>query len=261
MTPLLDISCRPVIGHRGASGTFPENTLASFAAAVEQGAEAIEFDVRLSSDGVPVVVHDPTLSRTTDRGEAVSALSAAALGAADAGFSFRGQGDSGYHFRGKGIGVPRVEEVFERFPGLPMLIEVKEVPAAEPLAELIRRRGEGSRVVVASFLEAALPPFRREPRIPTGASRRGIALQWAASWPRWSLRGRDDCYAVPDRYRDRVHVPTPAFLAAARRAGHPVHVWTVNDPDRAIELWRRGASGMITNYPGLLLEARKRLML
>jgi glycerophosphoryl diester phosphodiesterase len=261
MTPLLDIHGHPVIGHRGASGAAPENTIAAFQAAVEQGADAIEFDVRLSSDGIPMVFHDPTLGRTTDRSDPVAALTAEALGRLDAGFSFRGAEDPGFPFRGKGLGVPRVEEIFERFPGLPMLIEVKEIAAAEPLADLIRRRGEGARVVVASFLEAALPPFRRTPRIATGASRRGIALQWVASWPRVSLKGRDDCYAVPDRYRDRVHVPTPAFLAAARRAGRPVHIWTVNDPERAIELWRRGASGMITNYPGLLLDARKRLML
>ena len=59
MNLLLDPDAHPVIGHRGASGLAPENTLQSFALALEQGADALEFDVRLTADSVPVVLHDP----------------------------------------------------------------------------------------------------------------------------------------------------------------------------------------------------------
>jgi glycerophosphoryl diester phosphodiesterase len=64
---------------------------------------------------------------------------------------------------------------------------------------------------------------------------------------------------VPDRYRDKLLVPTTRFIHAARRAGRPVHVWTVNDPERAAELWRQGVCGIITNYPALIRAERDRL--
>jgi glycerophosphoryl diester phosphodiesterase len=78
VNPLLDLDARPVIGHRGASGHAPENTLPSFALALAQGADALELDVHLTADGTPVVLHDATLDRTTDRRGPVAAL---ALGA------------------------------------------------------------------------------------------------------------------------------------------------------------------------------------
>ena len=67
MNPLLDLAARPVIAHRGSSAEAPENTLPAFEAAVRRGADAVELDVRLTADGAPVVIHDETLDRTTDR--------------------------------------------------------------------------------------------------------------------------------------------------------------------------------------------------
>jgi len=257
MNPLLDLDARPVIGHRGASGTAPENTVQSFALALEQGADALEFDVRLSLDGVPVVMHDATLRRTCDRIEPVEALSAKILAGADAGFHFSPDGGSARPWRGMGIRIPTVGEILERFPETPLLIEVKEVRAARPLARLIRDRGAEGRVVVASFLEEALRPFHEPPGIPTGGSRRGILRLWLSAMtglPAPSTRYA--VYAVPDYFRERIHVPTKRFIRAAGRRGCPVHVWTVNDPARAALLWRRGAAGMVTNFPELLVRER-----
>ena len=230
----------------------------SFALALEQGADALEFDVRLTSDGAPVVLHDPTLGRTCDRIEPLEALSAAALAEADAGYRFSGDGGATWPFRGRQIGIPRVADVLERFPETPLLLEVKEIRAARPLANLIRERGAAGRVVVASFLEEALLPCYETPAIPTGASRQGILRLWLAAmtgFPAPASRYR--VYAVPDRFRDRIHVPTERFIRAARRAGCPVHVWTVDDPERAGYLWRKGVTGMITNYPAEMVRVRK----
>ena len=260
MNLLLDPDAHPVIGHRGASGLAPENTMQSFALALEQGADALEFDVRLSSDGVPVVLHDPTLGRTCDRIEPVEALSAAALAEADAGYRFSGDGGTSWPFRGRQIGIPSVADVLQRFPDTPLLIEVKEVRAARPVANLIRERGAAGRVVVASFLEEALAPCYEAPVIPTGASRQGILRLWLAAMTGFPAPGsRYRTYAVPDRFRDRIHVPTARFIRAARRAGCPVHVWTVNDADRAGYLWERGAAGVITNFPAKMVERRRAL--
>jgi glycerophosphoryl diester phosphodiesterase len=258
MNLLLDPDAHPVIGHRGASGLAPENTMQSFALALEQGADALEFDVRLSADGVPVVHHDPTLRRTCDRIDPVEALSAAILAEADAGYHFSSDGGTTWPFRGRRIGIPGVADVLEQFPETPLLIEVKEARAARPLAKLIRERGAAGRVVVASFLEEALLPFYQAPAIPTAASRQGILRLWLAAMTRFPAPGaRYRAYAVPDRFRDRIHVPTARFIRAARRAGCPVHVWTVNDPERAAYLWGQGAAGMITNFPAEMVQKRR----
>ncbi|MGE5147834.1 MAG: glycerophosphodiester phosphodiesterase family protein, partial [Candidatus Eiseniibacteriota bacterium] len=83
-----------LVGHRGAAALAPENTLAGFRAAAAAGVTAVEFDVRLSADGVPMVIHDATVERTTTGRGPVAAQSAAALGALDAGAWF------GPRFRG-----------------------------------------------------------------------------------------------------------------------------------------------------------------
>lgn len=239
----LDRTARPVIAHRGASGLRPENTLAAFALARELGADGLELDVRLSRDGVPVVHHDPDLPRTTNLSGLVRDRTAAELARADA---------------GDGEGVPALASVLEATGDLPILIELKEVEVAGAVLEVLRHAGAFPRVVVASFLRAALAPFRGE-GVPLGAARpdiAGAALAAAIGWP--AGRVPWDFYAVPDRYRDRVVVPTRRFVARALRQGCPVHVWTVDDPGRAAALWQLGVSGIITNRPDLLRQARDR---
>ena len=100
VNPLLDLSARPVIAHRGASAYAPENTLPAFELAVQQGADAFELDVRLTRDGAPVVIHDDTLERTTDLTGPVRARTLAELRAADAGHWFTPDGGRTMPFRG-----------------------------------------------------------------------------------------------------------------------------------------------------------------
>jgi glycerophosphoryl diester phosphodiesterase len=260
MQPLLDLASHPVIGHRGASGLAPENTLESFSLAVEHGAEALEFDVRLSADGVPLVVHDATLNRTTHRAGTVDQLSAAEVQTADAGFRFTTDGGASHPWRSRGVRIPLVREVLEGFPTLPLLIEIKAAAAAWPLHRLLLEYGAASRVVVASFLDEALLPFHADQGWATSASRKGTFRLWIrALFGLGAPRAPYRTYAIPEYYQDRVHVATPRLIRSARRAGRPVHVWTVNDPARAARLWAWGASGMITNYPALLLAERARL--
>src|SRR5881296_638063 len=103
--PLLDLSARPVIAHRGASGSAPENTLATFELAVRQGADAFELDVRLTADGVPVVLHDPTLERTTDHRGPLAALRVADLTDIDAGARFTLDRGRTFPFRAAGVRI------------------------------------------------------------------------------------------------------------------------------------------------------------
>ena len=248
-----------MIGHRGAAGSAPENTLAALDQAVADGADALEFDVRLAADGVPVLLHDPLLDRTTDASGPVAHRGSGELAALDAGYHFSPADGGGFPWRGRCGGIPSLREVLERYPFTPFLLELKVVEAAEPVRRLLTELAAEDRTIVASFLAAALRPFR-EGAISTAATRGGIAWLWLRSLVGLPApRIPDRIYAVPDRYQDRVHVPTPAFIRAARQAGYPVHVWTVDDPARAELLWRRGACGMITNYPARLLAERNRL--
>jgi glycerophosphoryl diester phosphodiesterase len=147
-----------VFAHRGNSAHAPENTLEAFRQAVALGVDGLEFDVRLTADGVPVVFHDPTVERTTDGRGAVAAMTLAELRELDAGYRF---GATAHPYRGKGVGVPTVEEALDVTAPLPLVVEVKALEAAEPLLDLLRRRGESERVIVGSFVAGALTPFRR----------------------------------------------------------------------------------------------------
>jgi glycerophosphoryl diester phosphodiesterase len=245
---LLDLSARPIIAHRGASGSAPENTMPAFELAVQQGADAFELDVRLTGDGVPVVLHDPTLDRTTDGKGALSALSLAELGGVDAGARFTLDGGRSYPFRGGAARVPTLAEVLRGFPEIPVMVEVKEPAAQEAVRRTILEEGAQERCVLASEEQAALRVFRQPP-FATAASGPEIgALYRAVLLRRPPATVPYRTMSVPERHRG-LRVPTRSFLAAARALGCPVHVWTINDPAVAQRLWGVGVCGIVTNFP------------
>lgn len=253
MNPLLDRSERPVIGHRGAAAYAPENTLASFRLAIELGVDALEFDVRRAADGVAVVIHDPTLDRTTNRTGPVAALTSADLARADAGFRlhFHEDGRPVFPFRSIGLGVPTLKEVLTTFPDVSLLIEIKEREIQDAVARDLVDYGAVDRAVVAGNDWRALTAFARPP-FHLGASRRDIArlfFRWGEPEP--ACR----CYAVPDRYHG-LTVPSRRFVGAAGRRSSTVHVWTVDDAPTALRLWKNGVNGMVTNRPDVILAAR-----
>lgn len=249
--PLLALDGRPVIGHRGAAGYAPENTLASFHRALDLGAEALEFDVRASQDGEPVVIHDPALDRTTDRTGPVRQYPAAQLQEADAGFRFTTDGGLTHPWRGKGIRIPLLREVVAGFPDTPLLIEIKEAEVQQAVARVLQDHGAADRAVLAGMDHRALEIFRQPPFL-CGASRRDIArLFFRLGEPDARCRS----YAVPDQYFG-LRVPSRRFVATAHGRGASVHVWTVDDPLLAARLWRNGANGMVTNRPDVIRAAR-----
>ena len=253
--PLLDLSGRPIIAHRGASGRAPENTTAAFELALEQGADAIELDVRLTADGVPVVLHDPTLDRTTSHQSPLSAVSADRLRDIDAGARFTPDRGCTYPFRGSGLQVPTLADVLRAFPLMPFLIEIKEAQAQEAVKQVLLEEGAVLRSVLAAGHGAALTTFR-ESQFAVAASGEEIgALYRAALFRRVPAAVSYSALSVPLRYRG-LPVPTRAFLAAARGLGCPVHVWTVNDAATARTLWTRGVAGIVTNFPDRMTALR-----
>jgi glycerophosphoryl diester phosphodiesterase len=253
---LLDPQARLVIGHRGNRAHAPENTLPSLREAVALGVDAVEFDLRVSVDGVLVVVHDATLDRTTDDSGAVAVRTAAELGRLDAGAKFTRDGGRTFPWRGRGATIPTFDEVIESLPrDLPCIVELKTRAATEPVRVAIRRHGIAGRVVVAGFDPQATRPL-------VGA---GFAL--GASTPDVMqlllpalLRRRVDplpfqALCIPPRWHG-IPVPIAALARSLRGSGTVTHVWTINDPARALRLWRIGVQGIISDDPRALLAAR-----
>jgi len=259
VNPLLDPEARLVIAHRGSSSEAPENTLPAFEAAVRCGADAVELDVRLTADGAPVVIHDATLDRTTDRTGPVAALNLAGLRTVDAGWRFTPDLGRTHPYRGGDARVPTLGEVLWAFPRLNILVEIKEPSAQEAVRRVLVQEDAAARCVVASEHREALlafdqPPFAR------GASAAEIsALYWATLIRRRIPNPGYRMLSVPLRHRG-LPVPTSGFVAAARANACAVHVWTVDSPDTARRLWRRGVSGIVTNVPATMVEARRKEM-
>ncbi len=229
---LLDPNAIPVIGHRGASGSYPENTLLAFDRALEQGADALELDVRLCGDGAVVVIHDATVDRTTDGTGLVRDRTLSEVRALDA---------------GGGEPIPTLDEVLEHFPETPLIVELKETAVAAAAQRCLDRHRATGRVLVGSFEPGALRPFGK-PDCHRAASRRETALAWALSRAGLHPPAAFEAYTVPERH-GRLRVVDARFVAAARRAGRPVHVWTVNDVAQARRLRAIGVCGIITNHP------------
>ena len=255
---LLDPAAHPVIGHRGASAEAPENTLPSFLRAIEQGVDAIELDVHVTANDVPVVMHDPTMMRTTSGHGAIAAMSWRNLRQLDAGARFTPNGGATYPYRDRGVRVPSVEEVLAAIPAdLPMVIEVKALHAQWPLRRVLERFKAASRCVVAAFEAGSLNAFI-EPPFTCGASRRDL-LQLMARTAVGLKPGRVPYRAIcpPHEYHG-VSVPIGLIVRGARSLGAPVHVWTVDEPALARRLWSQGVNGIISNAPSVILEERQR---
>ncbi|MDH3459343.1 MAG: glycerophosphodiester phosphodiesterase [Gemmatimonadota bacterium] len=256
--PLLQVGRRLVIAHRGASGYAPENTLPAFQLAVEQGADAIELDVRVTHDGVPVVLHDATTARTTDSAVDVAASTADRLRVADAGARFSPDGGQTFPWRHRGVRIPTLAEVLHVTPDLPLLIEIKEPRGQGEVRRTLETHSAQHRVVVASADRHALAAFR-DGGFSIGASRREIVLLYAAAWTGWTPRTMAyRVLSVPQSFHS-LSVATPRFVAAANRRGCPVHVWTVDDPAAARRLWGDGVSGIVTNVPDVMRRVRETL--
>ncbi len=218
-----------IYAHRGASAELPENTLAAFARAVELGAFGIELDVHLSVDGVPVVIHDDTVDRTTNGSGAVAEMTAADLQSLDA---------------GSGEPVPTLEQVLDLVAGKTHLnIEIKAGEAGDAVLSLISRYPD-LHVAISSFNHDALRHVRNT----------------SADIELWPLTA-----AISDAViATALEIGAPQINAFDRMLnqeimrevaakGLGVWVWTVNDVGRAKELTAIGAVGICTDDPATMI--------
>ena len=258
MNVLLDLNARPVIGHRGNRAHAPENTIESFAQAVSAGADALEFDVHLSADGIPVVIHDPNVARTTGAAGEVARMLFADLRLLDAGACFTRDGGKSFPYRGQGHRIPSLDDVLEAFPSIPILIEIKTHHAAAAVRRVIESRNAEGRTLVDGFDPASLLAFA-DSQIPVGASQRDVAratieVLLHRSVTPFSFRA----FCIPLHYR-RFPLPVRRLASVAASQNCVVHVWTINDPAAATSLWTDGVRGIISDDPAAMIHARAHL--
>ena len=250
---------RPLIfAHRGGARLAPENTMPAIDNGMKLGSDGIEIDVQLSADGVPVVIHDPTLDRTTDRTGPVRALSAAELARVDAGFHF--EVDTLFPFRGQVIGIPRLDEVLAKHRDARVIIEMKggEPELARAVAAVVVKAAAVDRACVSSFQQSSIDTIRAEhPEITTSASVREARWTLHRSWVRWPWVTRQPYFAfqVPEHTR-RLRVVSPAFVRQVHKQGQVVQVWVVNERRDVIRLLDWGVDGIISDRPDIAISAR-----
>jgi glycerophosphoryl diester phosphodiesterase len=220
-----------VIGHRGAPRMARENTVAAFRAAAEAGADMVELDVRRTADGALVVHHDAAL----DDGRLIVETLADALPQ----------------------WLPALDHALDACAGMTVNVEIKNSPrdpdydednfVAADVVDVIDRAGWPDRVVVSTFNLGTIDAVRAA----TGA----MATGWLVL-PGMDLAAAIDTTAAHDL--DAIHPydtsVTPASVVAAHAAGLQVNVWTVDDPDRMVELAAWGVDGIVTNVPDVAVR-------
>ena len=250
------------IGHRGAAGLAPENTLPAFAEGLRRGADWLELDVHETADGQVVVIHDDRVDRTTDGQGEVARLTLAELRGLDAGFRFTPDGSS-FPFRGLGVAIPTLEEVLRTFPDARFVVEMKpgDPAFADRVVAVIERAGARERVLLAGFDDAVVGRARQlAPGILTSmgqgeAMRMQLMLRLGlgAFW-----RPPAAVAQLPERYHG-LPVVTEALIRLAHRKGVPVHVWTIDRVEDMRRLAALGVDGIITDYPDRMAAVRAEL--
>ena len=262
--------------HQGGAREGPSSTLHAIELALAAGADAVELDVRASSDGELVVFHDASLERLTDGSGRVADHLWSELEQLDNAYYFvpgedaqPGREASAYPLRGRApsdrrYGVARLAEVLDEFPGVLLNLDIKETAPAVPayeatLALLLADHGRTDDVIVTSFDDASTETFRDlAPEIRTSAGSRLLGRAGSAL-----LQGRrpDDAVCAELSRHAAVQLPASyqgvrvvdAYLVRfAHELGLAVHVWTVDDPAEMSELVALGVDGIMTDRPSVL---------
>jgi len=230
------------IAHRGASAYRPENTMEAFVLAITLGADIIEMDVRQTSDGYLVLLHDETVDRTTDGTGAISELTLKQVKSLDAGMGNR---------------IPTLEEVVSQFSrGRVVLnLEIKCPGIEKRVLEMVHRLFHGDRVLISSFRPSVL----RRVREMDGKMRIGLLVGRARSinpiaWIRRAFPLSTFAEVGADTLHQHARLTHRYLIARCKREGIPLYVWAVNGEPEMRRLIRRGVDGIFTRCPDMLAK-------
>lgn len=225
------------IGHRGARGHAPENTLLSIETGIRLGADMIEFDVQVCQDEL-VVIHDPRLERTTNGAGRVDHVQLDYLRSLDA---------------GSGQRIPTLREVLALVGGrVPLNVEIKSADGtgariAAALREAMSGVWSPHKFLVSSFHLPELYEFKQAaPEIPIAALVCGIPLDWAACATELGAKALN----ISEEFVDR------RLIHDAHSRGLKVYAYTVNHPQDMALLRTQGIDGVFSDYPDRVLALR-----
>jgi glycerophosphoryl diester phosphodiesterase len=249
-------------GHRGAATECPENTMASFQRALEIGVDAIETDIHMTRDGVPVISHDPTAERMAGVPVAWRDLDLADAKRLDLGWGFVSR-DGRRSFAGRAVRIPTLEEVLVELPGVRLNVDIKQAEPSmvKPLLLLLRRLRAEDRVTLASFRWRTLVDVRRRGYDgDTALSQPEVAA--LLTTPRRTFRNLPFvgvAAQIPVK-AGPVRLATRRFIDKCHAIGLRVDFWTINDPVEATQLLDLGADGIMTDDPAAIAPvfARRR---
>jgi len=260
--PYYENADRPlVIAHQGGDGLWPGDTMFAFENAVAIGADVLEMDAHITKDGHIVLMHDETVDDTTDGTGRIEDMTLEELKQLDAAYDWSNDGGKTFPYRGQGIRVPTLAELFERFPQMHYVVEIKltENPIDKPLCDLIRQYAMQDTVLVASFHDEAMQNFRGTcPEVATSASRSEVTT--------FVLLGKvflsglvEPAYQTvqpPFDPEESLNIPimTKRFIREAHAKNIRVEPWTVNDPELMKQYIGWGVDGIITDRPDLMVD-------
>jgi glycerophosphoryl diester phosphodiesterase len=250
-----------VIAHQGGDGIWPGDTMYAFEKAVEIGADVLEMDAHITKDGHIVLMHDETVDDTTDGTGLIEEMTLDDLKQLDAAYEWSNDGGQTFPYRGQGIQVPTLDELFQKFPQMRYVIEIKltKNPIDQPLCGLIRQHGMQDKVVVASFHDEAMQNFRATcPEVATSASRGEVTKFVILGKVFLSGLVRPEYQSIQPPFdpEESYNIPimTKRFIREVHAKNVRVEPWTVNDPELMKQYIEWGVDGIITDRPDLLVE-------
>ncbi|HEX8694304.1 MAG TPA: glycerophosphodiester phosphodiesterase [Longimicrobium sp.] len=242
-----------LIAHRGGSALAPENTLFAFRQALDWWrADLLETDVQPTRDGDALVIHDPTVDRTTDGAGRVADFTTAELKRLDAGFRFTPDGGATFPFRGRGVRFSTLREVLEALPGARVNVEIKDARAQQAVWDTVHELRAVHRVLIAAGDRRNRARFGRYAG-PTSASAQEAYAFYALHLCRVARFWRPpvDAFQMPERHGGR-QVLTPRMVGELHARNVAVHVWTIDEADDMRRLLEWGVDGLVTDRPDRL---------
>ncbi len=246
-----------VIGHRGAARFCPENTLESFRMGF-QFTDIIEFDVWLSKDKVPFILHDAKLERTTNGSGYAVSRTFRELREYDAGYHFDPDANKAFPFRGKGLRIPSLRELFETFPDKKFAVEIKQnsEELTHMAVKLLRaHRLEGRSIVGSKHFTVSSIMKRFYPEIPRFLSRRELMRIYLDF--KMSAAPKKDGLAIasmPVEKQCGMAFYEKAFIDYLHQKEMRAFFWTVNQEKTLLELAKNGADAVFTDDPALAVR-------
>ncbi len=253
-----------VFAHRGNSGPLPENTLPAFRSAFDIGCPMVETDAHLTADGRIILWHDTHTGRNTEEKIQIAAATLRDLQSLDAGFNYNEA--AGFPYRNKGLIIMTLEELLEEFPDGVFNIDLKSrnPEIADIYAAILVRHRAWKRIITGSFNSSVLNRFRRHaPECITSMTPSEVRTAVLLNRPLLSsavpalasaIKGR--LFQVPEHHGS-LQIVNKRLVQRWGNMGIPVQVWTINDPDKAKELFRLGVRGIFTDRPERIMESLK----